>query len=140
MGRRPGYVAQALCIREGGRQIHFRETRCSGIQAIFSILQQMATHDAQRRELIVCSKCGCRHIADDYELDGTDIAARAANPVKRNERQRSAPTVVNLTRAVAVTRLRSANTINGEAVVYSVGVVGCVDTGAEWASLATSAP
>ena len=55
---------------------------------------------------------------------GTGIAARAANPVKRNESQKSAPTV----------------TINGEAVVYSVGVVGCVDTGAGWTSLVTSAP
>ena len=71
---------------------------------------------------------------------GTGIAARAANPVNRNESQKSAPTVVNLTRAAAATRLRSANTINGEAVVYSVGVVGCVDTGAGWTSLVTSAP
>jgi hypothetical protein len=72
-------------------QTHFRGNRSSGIQAIFSNLQQMATHDAQGRELIVCSKCGCRHIADDYELDRHGHRRKSCKSCKEKRESKKCP-------------------------------------------------
>ena len=70
-------------------QTHFRGNRSRWFyRSVFiPVKPLLTTHDAQGRELFVCSECKCRRIADEYELDRHGHRRKGCIPCKRKRKR-----------------------------------------------------